>query len=277
MDSAVSRPLIDIISDELWNKYYIPQYTAPIPVEVKTNYKISICTNSMDRVENLKQTFIQNIQDNIDYPNIEFVLLNYGSKDGINDWAKENLSGYIEKGIVNYYQISARHYSMSHSRNLTFKLATGDIVLNVDSDHFTNKGFAFKINELANQIPNKVVFVKSARRNRGRLGFFKKDFVALGGYDEDLIGYGFDDKDLLMRAFHSGFKIIWHGSDFCRMIENHRPHSGNRYQYLNWRYTQDRNAILSLLNLVRGRYVANEGRGWGRGKLIKNFKEIIKV
>ncbi len=93
----------------------------------------------------------------------------------------------------------------------------------------------------------------------------------LGGYDEDLIGYGFDDKDLLMRAYHSGCKILWTGSEYCTMVDNHKPHTGKRYQYKNWKYTQERNAVVSLLNLVGGRYVANEGKRWGSAMVSKNF------
>lgn len=249
----------------------------PERTDIKQFYKISICTNSMDRAYQLKETYVKNIEDNIDYKNIEWVLLNYGSKDNIDDWVKKTLMHYIGKGTVSYYQTSAKYYSMSHSRNIVFKLATGDIVLNVDADHFVNKGFAAKINEIANYAKEKVVFVKGRRRNRGRLGMFKKDFLTLGGYDEDLIGYGFDDKDLLLRAFHSGFKIIPFGSEYCELVEDHKPHSGGRYQYSNWRYTQDRNAILSLLNLTRNRYVANEGRFWGSAKVFKNFDYTSKI
>jgi len=273
----MSRPVLDLITQDIWNKYFIPIYTAPKVVEIKKFYKISICTNSMDRLYTLQDVYIKNIEDNIDYPNIEWVLLNYGSKDNINSWAKEKLTPYIDRGLVNYYETTAKYYSMSHSRNITFRLATGDIVLNVDTDHFVNKGFATKVNELANQISEKVVFVKSGRRNRGRLGMFKKDFLSLGGYDEDMIGYGYDDKDLLMRAFHSGFKILYTGSNYCTMVKNHSPHASGRYQYSNWKYTESRNALLSLFNLSRGKLIANKGIRWGSAKVFKNFKYSEKI
>lgn len=46
-----------------------------------TFYSISFCTVCMNRTLHLKETLIKNIRDNSAYPNLEYVLLNYGSKD----------------------------------------------------------------------------------------------------------------------------------------------------------------------------------------------------
>ena len=57
--------------------------------EVTKQYKVSICTTCMDRLSDLKQTLPQNIQDNLDYPNVEFVVLDYNSKkDDVDGWIK---------------------------------------------------------------------------------------------------------------------------------------------------------------------------------------------
>src|SRR5258708_30050005 len=44
--------------------------------------KISICTVCMNRTAQLAQTLPVNIIDNINHPNIEFIILDYNSKDG---------------------------------------------------------------------------------------------------------------------------------------------------------------------------------------------------
>ncbi len=104
--------LREIIKTELWDKYYTPTYTTLEPVKIKKHYKISICTTCMDRLAQLKETYIKNIEDNINYPNLEFVLLNYNSKDDLDTWAISDLKPYIDKGIVNYL-ITTRQMSLN--------------------------------------------------------------------------------------------------------------------------------------------------------------------
>lgn len=269
--------LLNLIDKKIWDEYLKIKYISVNELRpVKKQYKISICTNCMNRLEDLKNTYIQNIEDNLDYSNIEFVLLNYNSTDDIDNWVKENLTGYIERGIVNYYKtVEPKFYSMTHSRNVVFKLAQGDIVNNVDADHFTNKGFATYINLLANNAGKKVIFVKSKQKNRGRVGLFKKDFLKLGGYDEEIRDYGFDDEDLLYRANGLGFRAIKFTGQYFRIAPNHKRHKRGNYYNSDWRYTQKRNTLLSLFNIMEGRYVANRKREWGQAIVIKNFKEEI--
>lgn len=276
---ALDRGLMELVREEAWLKYQIPKYTEPIgKQDVKKQYKVSICTNCMGRTEDLKKTYIQNIEDNADYKNTEFVLLNYGSKDDMDIWVFKNLLDYIKAGVLNYYRTNdPEFYSMTHSRNISFKVAKGDVVNNVDADHFTNPGFATRINELANMFPKKAVFIKSRQKNRGRIGMFKKEFVELGGYDESILGYGFDDHDLLMRAYHSGARIVKFGGEFYRITPGHQRHQQGNYQIRDWRYTQRRNSMLSLLNLYSKRYTANEGHHWGKAHLIHNFSTEMDV
>lgn len=241
--------------------------------------KISICTTVMNRLGDIQQTFLRNITDNLDYPNVEFLLLDYNSLDGLEDWVHSNFAHLIRNGKVSYYRTQdPKAYSMTHSRNVAFKLAQGDIINNVDADHFINKGFCKKINELANIFNEKAVFVKSKQKNRGRLSFFKNDFVSLlGGYDEGLEGYGFDDQDILLRAVKLGFRVCRYGGDFYKITENHHRHEVTNYEEKDWKYSQRKNTIISLLNLLHGRLKANEGKHWGKANLIKNFSEEICI
>ena len=50
--------------------------------------KISFCTVCMNRLQYLMQTLPVNIAGNIDYPNLEFVVLNYNSKDDMENWIR---------------------------------------------------------------------------------------------------------------------------------------------------------------------------------------------
>lgn len=274
--------LRQIVKDEAWEKFASPQYMSisdPFSEPIKTYYKISICTTCMGRLADIKQTYIQNIKDNEGYPKIEFVLLDYNSRDGLGDWVKSNLMEYIDRGIVNYYRTTEpEYYSMTHSRNIAFKVATGDIVNNVDADHFTNKDFAAYVNMIANRRSSQVAFVKSTQKNRGRLGFFKNEFRdVLGGYNEDIMGYGYDDADLLHRATMFGFIAVKFGGEFMRITDDHERHPTGNYENTNWKYTQRRNTLISLLSIAGGYHKANRGRHWGKAKLMKNFVEEISI
>jgi hypothetical protein len=73
----------------------------------------------MNRLHQLKQTLMQNIADNADYEQLEFVVLDYNSKDGMEEWVKQNLAGQIKTGRVVYYKtIEPESWSPSHSKNL---------------------------------------------------------------------------------------------------------------------------------------------------------------
>jgi len=248
-----------------------------LPEKVKKFHSISIVTTCMDRCSCIKQTYKKNIDDSLSYPNVEFVLINYNSKDDLDGYVRNNLIGYIESGILNYYRTNEpKYYSMCHSRNIGFTMAKGEIVCSVDADHYINKGFPERINSLANIFHEKTVFCKSKHKNRGRLCFRKKEFFEmLGGYDEAIKGYGFDDQDLLCRAARLGFKIVKFGGDFCRITEDHRRHPGKNYEE-HWRYTQRKNSLISLLNIKLGILKANEGKTTGKAFLIKNFKDDLK-
>lgn len=269
----MKRPLMGVISDELWNQYckinYVPMPEIKKP---KKFYKISVCTTCMNRLEDLKQTYLKNIKDNIEYPNVEWVLLNYNSDPNICDidtWSLGLPKDRFAKDMVKYYKTEEpTYYSMAHSRNVAFKLATGDIVTSVDADHFINKGFLSKLNDLFNALGPKTILVKSEQKNRGRIAMFKKDFIDLGGYDEDLKDYGHEDRDLLFRASAMGFKVCKYGGDYFTLADGHSRHPVSNYYDKDWRFTQERNGFLSFFNLMNKRYIANQNRPWGEADLV---------
>lgn len=243
----------------------------------KKNFKISLCTTAMGRLEDVKKTLPQNIEDNIHcHLNTEFVLLDYNSRDGLGDWVKSSLGHYIKAGVLSYYRTDEpKYYTMAHSRNMAFKLATGDIVNNVDADSFTRKGFAKYINSLANEVPEKCVFAKGRRMLRGRLGFYRKEFIELlGGYDEQFSGYGHDDHDILHRAWALGFKMAWFGGKYYGKTDS-KKHQTSNYKNKDWKETECRNKVQSFMSIMWGRFKANSNIEWGKGRVIKNFSEEI--
>jgi len=47
------------------------------------HFKISFCIVCMNRLHQLSQTLLQNIRDNEDYSELEFIVLDYNSNDGM--------------------------------------------------------------------------------------------------------------------------------------------------------------------------------------------------
>lgn len=160
----------------------------------------------MNRLHHLKQTLPANLEANASYPNLEFVLLDYNSEDGLEEWIKSELQEHIRSGRLVYYKTTEpKYFHRSHSRNMVFKLATGDIVCNIDADNFTGKDFAKYVNTQFST--NKNIFIAADTENRyyfirdvcGRICFRKTDFDAIGGFDEEMEGYGDEDRDLISR------------------------------------------------------------------------------
>ena len=239
----------------------------------------------MNRLDDLMITLPANIGANEDYPDLEFVLLDYNSTDGLERWVRRRMMKHIKSGRLVYYRTDGpADYSMSHSRNVAFKLATGNIVNNLDADNFTfdgqpiDRSWAHWLNDRANENPAKTVFCKTRQITimHGRIGFWKNDFMALGGYNEDFKGYGHDDLDLVARAIGSGFKLVkWGRGYFYRIRTPSDKKDENLLEH--WDKTRRENRELSRKNLAESVFVANQGREWGKAIVTKNFKERMAV
>jgi hypothetical protein len=246
---------------------------------IKKQFKISICTTCMNRLDDYKKSLMQNMKDNEDYPNLEFVLLDYNTTtDKIQEWVKEKMMPHIESGKFVYARTEdPQFYSMTHSRNLAFKIASGDIVNNVDADNYTKKGFATYLNSLANQHPEQAYFAKGKKMLRGRLGFYRKEFIELlGGYDEQIKDYGHDDHDLMNRAAGLGFTMLWFGGQFYANVGSKKHQTGNMAEK-DWKWTEWRNKIISLENHRDKKFKANVGKEWGKAHIVKNLTEEIDL
>ena len=255
----------------VWNE----KFTKPIT----KNYKISLCTTCMNRLKDVQQTLPKNINDNLDYENIEFVLVDYNSKDGLGEWVRSEMMHHIKSGKLVYFRTEEpRFYTMSHSRNVAFKIASGDIVNNIDADSYVNQNFAYFVNRLANEQPRKAMFGKSKQLLRGRLGFFRGEFLStIGGYDETLTDYGHDDADLMHRAWELGFVFMPYRGPYYGCVKEHTKHLTDNMREKRWWYSEGRNRIISFSNLITGQFKANRGKRWGRAKGIRNFNEEIAI
>lgn len=190
---------------DIWN---FPVFCVSLYRPIHYAMKISFCITCMNRLEHLRKTLERNILDNLLEGEVEFVLLDYHSTDGLPEWVRQHMGSYINRGLLNYYRTEEpQHYLRSHSRNMAFRLAQGDILCNLDADNFLGKGFArFMLDAFDRE---KGIFYISSLVNRdvfGRVCLTQADYLAVRGYDEALVGYGMEDADLFDRLLKQGLE-----------------------------------------------------------------------
>lgn len=66
--------------------------------------QISFCITCMNRLKHLQETLEKNILDNFLVDEVEFVVLDYNSQDGLEEWIAQSMMKYIEMGILVYYR-----------------------------------------------------------------------------------------------------------------------------------------------------------------------------
>lgn len=174
----------------------------------------------MNRLLHLKETLPINIKDNSDYDNLEFIILDYNSKDGLKEWIQLNMAPLILSGRVVYYKTEyPSFFHRSHSRNMAFRLANGDILCNIDADNYTGNGFASYINKQFQGrrriVLTSIDFHKKKKNYHppsdtyGRIGFRREDFYAIEGYDENMVTHGFQDYDFVNRLELAGSRRVF--------------------------------------------------------------------
>ena len=225
------------------------------------------------------RTLPANLEDNAAYGALEFVLLDYNSPDGLGRIVQDSWMPWIESGRLTYARTTEpQWYSMSHSRNVAFRLARGEIVCNVDADNWTGAGFAAELNRLANLHPERAVFTKGRRLLRGRIAFFKQEWEdLLGGYDEELLGYGHDDRDLVARAEALSFHAAYFGGQYVSRLRTPAAERVANMHDKSWKRSEDTNRRLSETKIQAGILKANAGCRWGAARLVKNFTEEIHL
>jgi hypothetical protein len=187
----------------------------------------------MNRLHHIEQTFLKNINDNISTKNIEFILLDYNSNDGLEEWVRTNCVDHIDSGLVKFFITrEPQYFNRSHSRNLAFKLANGELLCNVDADNYLGENFAeFIVDNFSN---NKNIFLTAASNLKDTIGkvcFKKTDFYNVNGYNESFQGYGFEDMEFYARLGNLGLKRInFYEQKFMKVI-NHQDRERTNNDY----------------------------------------------
>ena len=224
---------------------------------------ISFCTTCMDRIQYLKYTLPTNIEvSDFLYPNVEFILVDYDSKDGLEGWVKKTLKKHLYSGVLRYYKVTGyKYFNRSHAKNIAHKQAKGNIVCNLDADNFISVEFIETVLRLFERDRN--IILHGTGGAHGKVCLMKNNFLKLGGYNEDLVDWGVEDIDLLQRAgLYLKLKKykLW---QFDLMINHDHEERTKKAKGNDLSQMWDYNIEIAHQAIKKKQYVANVGREWG--------------
>lgn len=228
---------------------------------------LSFCITCKNRIHQIRQTLRQNLEDNKGFKDlIEFILVDFGSTDGLQEWISENFTDEIEEGYLKYYyteEMSSWH--MSVAKNTSHILANNLIVVNLDCDNFTGKnGGMFIIENMIKYGWDKTVIHQMSREigdgSCGRVSISKSNFLILRGYDESFEPWGYDDIDMIERAKQIKLNYIYLPNiRYNRVVLNTmEERMANINSKLSCEEMDKHNKQLSIKNIAAGKYRANK-------------------
>lgn len=194
----------------------------------------------MNRLSTLQQTLPFNLSNDRDRK-FEFLLLDYNSDDGLEDWIRSSMMTFIKDGRLRFFQLlepKPTYFSHSHSRNILFRLAKGDVLCNVNADYFLEPEFFETMPKYIKGDEKKAIILSYSDTdsdNFGRICVKKDDFFNIGGYDEKFVSHGYEDIDLCSRLILSGVSIQQMNEKFwSRFIgQDNDSRIQNSYDYHN--------------------------------------------
>jgi hypothetical protein len=236
---------------------------------------ISFCTTCKGRLEHLKETLPENLETASKYENMEFVLLDYNSQDGLEEWVRSEMMDYIKSGRLVYYKNSApKYFDMSHAKNMVHRLGSNDILCNLDADNKLSDEFIKQLRfEFANHSGSVLKPNSNMKGNAGRISISRENFFRLRGYDETAYGWGNEDQDFFNKCDIWGLKPI-------RVMDAYSiPHSdkerAQNYPTKKIRQSSQTNAKVLKQRMMEGYFISNIHDSFGEGKVTKNFEEDI--
>lgn len=235
--------------------------------------KVSFCTSCMGRAHHLKETLPKNIADNAGFPDLEFVIVDYNSKDGLEDWARVALKDHIASGRVVYLaERSAAWFEKCHAKNIAHCAASGDVLVNIDADNFTGDGYAAFVADFFSRDPASVLTSKWGQLDIvGKVGMLAASFHKIRGYDELLKGYGTEDVDLARRGKAAGLahiRVDWAGQ--AAIPHGHDVRSANLEGGESHHDSHKRN-VRTIGRRKPGQVI--NPHGYGRAAVFRNFSD----
>ena len=241
--------------------------------------RVSFCTTCKGRLYHLRQTLRRNIDDHSSCEDVEFVLLDYNSKDGMADWVKATFPQEIASGrLVYFHERTREYYDSSLAKNVAKAASSGEIICNLDADNFTTPDYADTIRRVLLGDPKRFITHGTIEYVGGRVTMWRKDFIKIRGYDESLVGFGYDDCDVKNRARAMGLEEyqlpLPSTQSLANTDEERVCHMGPPDPSRSWGEIRYQYHYANIEKCrTRGADVVVNPSGFGRATLFKNFSE----
>ena len=246
---------------------------------MNTTIALSFCITCKNRLHQIRYTLRKNLNDNFLHRDfIEFILVDFGSNDGLREWIIDNFQSELVSGYLKYYyteELPKWHACIA--KNTAHLCANGNILVNLDCDNFTGVwGGAYVLKAFDEH--GERCFVHQFGGNvgdgsYGRIAVANKYFFMLGGYDESFEPMGHQDCNLIERFIAFGLKYVsCPDSSYNHAIPNTKEEGiSNTNSSKNYTQMIEFNYNLSLMNLAEGRLISNNGK-FGICKNLFNYK-----
>jgi hypothetical protein len=187
---------------------------------------ISFCSQCKGRKHHLKKTLHHNLSCIEEYDECDFVLLDFDSPDGLEEWVKTNFKDYLESGKLKYHKVENQpHYFQSAVKNLSHHLSTGKNVINIDADNFMSISYVLIAIKEFKKYPNSTIVTETPNKKDydlfGRIGMSRKIFDLVKGYDECFEHWGGEDHDILRRIHNLSEQMDIHEVGVSAKIAGH--------------------------------------------------------
>jgi hypothetical protein len=233
--------------------------------------RVVFCTTCKGRTQHLEQTLPANLKDNL---SARSVLVNYNSRDHLDEYLRKKHGRDIESGKLSVYRFTEPGpFRMAHAKNLAHRLAIlegADVLVNVDADNFAGRDFdRYAVEQLADQesfLWARMMRGDMKRGISGRIAVTTRAFMAAGGYDEVFSAWGPDDKDFNVRLRRLGFMGREIDHRFLEAVSHN-----DKMRFREYPHIQDSQVVEDFNLPGRGDVrVVNAGR-FGLGVVYKNF------
>jgi len=237
--------------------------------------KVSYCTVCYGRLWQLAFTLKDNLENLKD--DEELILVDYNSPDDTMIFVLGTIyfKKYIEENKLKFIKVlDIKEYNCPKSKNIAHRLASGDILVNLDVDNFL-LGMRDKIDKAFNQNEDSLLHMHFEPQGGsfGRIALTKNNFNKLGGYNEELLAHSHQDTDLIDRARSIDLKYIL--DPLSSYVVANNLYAKNRYLKEDWFDMREKNRKISQDNIINGKFIANQNNGWGSCKIIQNYENTI--
>lgn len=222
----------------------------------------------MNRLYHLQQTLPTNLFNSAGC-DVEFVIMDYNSQDGLSQWAK-TLKPWIDRGIVRYCRTRIpKYFCAAHAKNIAHLQATGEIVCNLDADNFIVEGFCQYLNHVF-QHPD-VLFSSSSIDSFGnhgccgKIAVLKKHFLSVNGYDESqTLGWGWDDVNFRYRTtMQNNLKNVIGDIGKNLVISHDNELRMRNYPLKSIKESEELSKQRLMALSVKNEYIVNLDKPWG--------------